>query len=148
MRVKSPSRQFSQSQFSQSLARFKTTSRQFCQSNHHACSSAIEPVTVQQDLRQPVDSSVRFQSPSRQFNYIQVNQSKIPLNAVQPEPVDNSATLKISSRRISWILLTIQPHLVHLIEISQNHLNPVKILQKEVISTQNRPILKKICGPV
>jgi len=38
--------------------------------------------------------------------------------------------------------MTVQPHLVHLIDIS-NHLNPVTIIQKEVISTQKNSLAAK-----
>ena len=110
----------------------------------------LKPVTVQQHSRQPVDSSVRIQLSSRQSSYIlvkvKVNQSKIPLYTVQLEPVDNSATFKISRRQISQTLLIVQQHSVLLIDLSQNHLNSVKIQVK--FSTQKQPGCKKRCGPV
>ena len=113
-KVKSPSRQFSQSKITLHMVQLK-------------------PVTVKTSSRQ-FSKKIFTQWTHFKSTSIPVNQSKIPLYTVQLEPVENSAKFKIPSRQISQILLTVQSHSVLLIDISQSHLNPIKKFKSDIYS--------------
>jgi len=68
-----------------SSARFKTTNRQFSHGKITLLAIQLEPVTVQQDLRQPVDSKITLQMV--QLEHVTVQQDSRPA-------VDSSARVK------------------------------------------------------
>ena len=81
-----------------SSARFKTTSRQFSYGKITLHTVQLEPVTIQQDLRQPVDSLTRVKSPCLQLMQLEpvkiqqdlrqsVDSSTSTLHIAQLEPV-------------------------------------------------------------